>query len=338
LILEFLIPIALTGLLITFVLSSVHQAEKIAHHLGEPFGALVLAVSVTIIEVALIISMMLTGKPGSDLVARDTVYSAVMIVMNGLVGLSIFLGCLKHHELSFRVEGANPALTVICALATLTMVLPVYTTTTPGADYSQSQLIFVGVASLVLYGAFVFIQTVRHTDYFLPIEPLKQEAIAEEEHYEHQKPINIWVTGLFLVISLVAVVGLAKLLSPSLEAGIEAIGAPKTLLGVVIAALVLLPEGITAIKLALQNKLQISLNLTLGSAIASIGLTIPAVAVISILFDLPLSLGVNSVSQVLLLLTMIVGIMNLATGRASLLAGIVQLVIFMSYLFLTLVP
>lgn len=335
---EYLIPIALTGLLIVFVLSSVHQAEKMAHHLGEPYGALVLAVSVTIIEVALIISMMLTGKPGSELVARDTVYAAVMIVMNGLVGLSIFLGCLKHHELSFRVEGTNPALTVITALATLTLVLPVFTTTTPGADYSESQLIFVGVASLVLYGAFVFIQTVRHTDYFLPVEPLKQEAIAEEEHFESHKPINIWITGLLLIICLVAVVGLAKLLSPSLEAGIEVIGAPQTLLGVVIAALVLLPEGITAIKLALQNKLQISLNLTLGSAIASIGLTIPAVAVISILFDMPLSLGVNSVSQVLLFLTMIVGIMTLATGRASLLAGIVQLVIFMSYLFLTLVP
>ena len=138
---EYLIPIGLTGLLIAFVLSSVHQAEKIAHHLGEPFGALVLAVSVTIIEVALIISMMLTGKPGSELVARDTVYSAVMIVINGLVGLSIFLGCLKHQELSFRVEGTNPALTIICALATLTLVLPVFTTTTPGADYSQSQLI-----------------------------------------------------------------------------------------------------------------------------------------------------------------------------------------------------
>lgn len=335
---EYLIPIALTALLIFSVLTSVHQAEKIAHHLGEPYGALVLAVSVTIIEVALIISMMLTGKPGSDLVARDTVFSAVMIVMNGLVGISIFLGCLKHHELSFRVEGANPALTVICALAILTMVLPVYTTTTPGIDYSQSQLIFVGIASLVLYGIFVFVQTVRHTDYFLPIEPIKKEAIAEEEHFESHKSINIWSTGLFLVISLMAVVGLAKLLSPSLEAGIEAIGAPKTLLGVVIAALVLLPEGITAIKLALQNKLQISLNLTLGSAIASIGLTIPAVAVISIWFNLPLSLGINSVSQVLLLLTMIVGIMNLATGRASLLAGIVQLVIFFSYLFLTLVP
>lgn len=335
---EYLTPIALTALLIFSVLTSVHQAEKIAHHLGEPFGALVLAVSVTIIEVALIISMMLTGKPGSDLVARDTVFSAVMIVMNGLVGISIFLGCLKHHELSFRVEGANPALTVICALAILTMVLPVYTTTTPGIDYSRSQLIFVGIASLVLYGIFVFVQTVRHTDYFLPIEPLKQEAIEEVHHHEAQKPINIWLTGLFLVISLIAVVGLAKLLSPSLEAGIEAIGAPKTLLGIVIAALVLLPEGVTAIKLALQNKLQISLNLTLGSAIASIGLTIPAVAVISIWFNLPLSLGINSVSQVLLLLTMIVGIMNLATGRASLLAGIVQLVIFFSYLFLTLVP
>jgi len=216
--------------------------------------------------------------------------------------------------------------------------LPVYTTTTPGLDYSQSQLIFVGVASLVLYGAFVFMQTVRHTDYFLPVEPLKQEAIDENNHFEDYHPINVWLTLVLLVISLIAVVVLAKLLSPSIEAGIEAMGAPKTLLGVVIAALVLLPEGITAIKLALKNKLQISLNLTLGSAIASIGLTIPAVAIISIIFNLPLSLGINPVSQVLLFLTMVVGIMNLATGRASLLAGIVQLVIFMSYLFLTLVP
>jgi len=335
---DILIPIFLTVLLVTFVLISVHQAEKIAHHLGEPFGALVLAISVTTIEVALIISMMLMGKPGGDLIARDTVFSAIMIVMNGLVGFSILLGCLKHHELSFRVEGTNPALTVIIALATLTLVLPVFTTTTPGLDYSQSQLIFVGVASLVLYGAFVFMQTVRHTDYFLPVEPLKQEAIDENNHFEDYHPINVWLTLVLLVISLIAVVVLAKLLSPNIEAGIEAMGAPKTLLGVVIAALVLLPEGITAIKLALKNKLQISLNLTLGSAIASIGLTIPAVAIISIIFNLPLSLGINPVSQVLLFLTMVVGIMNLATGRASLLAGIVQLVIFMSYLFLTLVP
>ena len=329
-----LMVIALSILLIAFVLSSVHQAEKIAHHLGEPFGALVLAVSVTIIEVALIISMMLMGKPGNDLIARDTVFSAIMIVMNGLVGISILLGCLKHHELSYRVEGTNPALTVIIALAALTLVLPVFTTTTPGIDYSQSQLIFVGIASLVLYVAFVLMQTVRHADYFLPVEPIKQEAIDETVHFDDHQPINVWLTLLFLVISLISVVVLAKMLSPS----IEAVGAPKSLLGVIIAALVLLPEGITAIKLALQNKLQISLNLTLGSAIASIGLTIPSVAIISIWFDLPLSLGINPVSMVLLILTMIVGIMNLATGRASLLSGIVQLVIFFSYLFLTLVP
>jgi Ca2+:H+ antiporter len=335
---SFFMVILFSILLIVFVISSVHQAEKIAHHLGEPFGALVLAVSVTIIEVALIISMMLMGKPGNDLIARDTVFSAIMIVMNGLVGLSILLGCLKHHELSYRVEGTNPALTVIIALAAITLVLPVFTTTTPGLDYSQSQLIFVGIASLVLYIAFVMMQTVRHADYFLPVEPIKQEAIDEIEHFDDHQSINVWLTLLFLVISLISVVVLAKMLSPSIEAGIEACGAPKTLLGVIIAALVLLPEGITAIKLALQNKLQISLNLTLGSAIASIGLTIPSVAIISIWFGLPLSLGINPVSMVLLILTMIVGIMNLATGRASLLSGIVQLVIFFSYLFLTLVP
>ena len=333
-----LLPLFISVLLIASVLTAVHQAEKIAHHLGEPFGALVLAVSVTVIEVALIISMMLTGKEGSELIARDTVFSAIMIVMNGVVGISILMGCLKHHELSFRVEGTNPALAVISALATLTLVLPVYTTTTPGIDYSQSQLIFVGIASLVLYGAFVFIQTVRHTEYFLPVEPLKREAIdLQHFHEEHQK-INVWVTGLFLVTALVSVVVLAKLLSPTLEAGLSQLGAPKAVLGVIIAALVLLPESITAVKLALQNKLQISLNLALGSAIASIGLTIPAVVVISILFDLPLSLGINSVGIVLLLLSLMVGLMNLATGRASLLSGIVQLVIFFTYLFLTLVP
>jgi Ca2+:H+ antiporter len=179
---------------------------------------------------------------------------------------------------------------------------------------------------------------VRHTEYFLPIEPLKHEAMEEQVFHDGHEKINIWVTGLFLVIALTAVVILAKLLSPSLEAGLSSLGAPKAVLGVIIAALVLLPESITAVKLALQNKLQISLNLALGSAIASIGLTIPSVAVISILFDLPLSLGINSVSIVLLVLSLLVGLMNLATGRASLLAGIVQLVIFCSYLFLTLVP
>lgn len=332
------IPLLLAVALIIFVLVAVHQAEKIAHHLGEPYGALVLAVSVTIIEVALIISVMLAGKEGSDLIARDTVFSAIMIVMNGIVGISILLGCLKHHELSFRVEGTNPALAVISALATLTLVLPVYTTTTAGIDYSKSQLIFVGLASLVLYTGFVFVQTVRHTEYFLPVEPIKQEAIEEQHYFDEHPPINLWLTGLFLLAALTTVVVLAKLLSPSLEAGLKAIGAPKAILGVIIALLVLLPEGITAIKLALQNKLQISLNLALGSIIASIGLTIPAVAVISIVFDLPLSLGINSVSTVLLLLSILVGLMNLATGRASLLSGIVQLVIFCSFLFLTLVP
>ena len=333
---EYLIPIALTGLLIAFVLSSVHQAEKIAHHLGEPFGALVLAVSVTIIEVALIISMMLTGKPGSELVARDTVYSAVMIVMNGLVGLSIFLGCLKHHELSFRVEGTNPALTVICALATLTLVLPVFTTTTPGADYSQSQLIFVGVASLVLYGAFVFIQTVRHRDYFLPQH---EAALADpESHAPAPSNTKTLISVILLLVSLVAVVLLAKALSPAIEAAIDSVGAPRSVVGIAIALLVLLPEGVAATRAAIANRLQTSLNLSLGSALASIGLTIPAVAFISVFFDLPLSLGVDSLGMTFLGLTFLLSLLTIAIGRATVLQGVVHLVVFAAYLFLSLVP
>jgi Ca2+:H+ antiporter len=323
-------------LLIASVFMAVHHAEVIAHKVGEPFGTLILAVCVTVIEVALIVSMMLSGGVGAELIARDAVFAAIMIVMNGVIGLCIFMGGLRHKELSYRIEGTNPALAVLLALATFTLVLPIFTTSSAGPTYTSSQLIFIGLISLLLYGTFIFIQTVRHRDYFLPVlETQKNDA---NVHASPPDTAQAWVSASLLAISLVLVVGLAKALSPTIESALQSLGAPKAVVGIAIAALVLLPESIAALRSALSNRLQTSLNLALGSALASIGLTIPAVALVSVWFHIPISLGVNSVGLVLLVLTMLVGILTLATGRATLLQGVVHLLIFFAYLFLTLVP
>ena len=319
--------------LIASVLTAVHHAEVVAHRTGEPFGTLILAIAVTVIEVALIVSLMLSGGDNKELLARDTVFAAIMIVCNGVVGLCILSGGIRHHELAFRVEGTNPALTVLAALSTLTLVLPTFTTSSPGPTYTPSQLAFAGLSSLVLYGTFVFIQTVRHRDYFLPAAHR-----GEEEHAAPPTGKAALISGGLLVLSLVAVVGLAKTLSPAIEGALRSAGAPKSAVGIAIAMLVLLPESFAAIRAAMADRLQISFNLALGSALARIGLTIPTVALVSVIFALPLSLGLGPVELVLLALTLIVSVLTLATGRSTLLQGVVHLVIFAAYVFLTLVP
>jgi Ca2+:H+ antiporter len=324
------------ALLIASVVAAVHHAEVVAHRVGEPFGTLILAVCVTVIEVALIVTVMLSGSDGSEYIARDAVFAAIMIVVNGVVGLAILIGGVRHHELSFRIEGSNSALTVLAALATLTLVLPSFTISSSGPTYTDSQLIFAGLSSLVLYATFVFVQTVRHRDYFLPIEPAQM--CDRRVHAPAPSTSKAIRSGVLLVIALLAVVGLAKALSPMIESGVAAAGAPKAIVGIIIAALVLAPESVAAIRAALANRLQTSFNLALGSALASIGLTIPTVAVLSIWLDLPLNLGVNSVSLILLALTLLSGVITLATGKTAVLQGVVHLVIFMAYLFLTLVP
>jgi Ca2+:H+ antiporter len=326
----------LGAFLIGSVLLAVHHAEVIAHRVGEPFGTLVLAISVTIIEVALIVTSMLSQSPGSELVARDTVFSAVMIVANGIVGLCIFLGGLKHKEMAFKVDGNKSAFAVLIALATFSLVMPVFTITTPGPDFSTSQLAFAGIASLVLYGAFLFFQTVTHRHKIIHIST--DDFPEEIGHNEVPSNIKTATSLLILLISLCLVVGLAKLLSPAIEAGIAHMGAPKSVLGVAIASLVLLPEGFTAIKAALANRLQNSLNLALGSALASIGLTIPAVAAIAIYFSMPLDLGISNTGIIFLFLTFFIGTLTLGTGRATVLQGVVHLIIFFEFLFLSLVP
>jgi Ca2+:H+ antiporter len=319
-------------LLIATVFAAVYHAEVVAHRVGEPFGTLILAVAVTIIEVALIVSMMI-ATPGSAALARDTVFAAVMIVCNGIVGLCLLVGGAHHREQGFQLAGASAALAVLAALTVLSLVVPNVTTTTPGPDFSTSQLVFAGVASLVLYGSFVFVQTVRHRDYFLPVD-----VGSTEEHAPPPSNRRALVSLGLLVVSLVAVVGLAKTLTPALEAGVAWLNAPKAVVGIVIAALVLLPEGMAAVKAARANQLQTSLNLALGSALASIGLTIPVVAVVAIVLGQRLELGLHIKEEVLLALTLFLGVVTLGTGRTTVLQGIVHLVMLAAFLFLAFVP
>ena len=314
------------------VFASVHHAEVVAHRVGEPYGTLVLALAITIIEVALIVSMMLSGGADASVLARDTLFATVMIVCNGVVGLCLLAGSLRHHVLEFRVEGTSPALSVLTALTAMTLVLPSFTTTTPGPQYSESQLAFAGVMSLCLYSVFVFVQTVRHRDYFLPI------GTGDDEHVGRPAGSAALMSLVMLALALIAVVGLAKMLSPAIRATVEAASAPVAVVGVVIALLVLLPETAAALRAALRNRMQISLNLALGSALASIGLTIPAVAAVSILMGMPLALGLDAKEVALLAITLLVSATTLASGRATVLQGAVHLVLFAAFAFLSIVP
>jgi Ca2+:H+ antiporter len=327
--------LVLAGLaLVGAVQAAVYHAEVVAHRVGEPYGTLVLALAVTVIEVALIVSMMLGGGADKAELPRDTIFAAVMIICNGVVGLCLLVGGLRHHEQTYRIESASSSLAVLVALATLSLVLPSFTTSSPGGTYTTGQLVFAAVASLVLWAVYVFVQTVRHRDYFLPAgEPSNEEAHAVPP----SKAKALASFGLLLV-ALVAVVGLAKVLSPSIEAALDASGAPKAVVGVAIALLVLLPETVAAVRAAHVDRLQTSFNLAYGSALASIGLTIPVVAVASLWLDMPLVLGLEPKDLVMLTLTFVVSAITLTYGRTHMMHGAVHLVIFAAFAFLALVP
>ncbi|MEQ1930996.1 MAG: ionic transporter y4hA [Parvularculaceae bacterium] len=321
-----------TAALIGAVFAAVFHAELIAHRVGEPFGTLILAVAVTIIEVGLIVSVM-TGDPtGKAALARDTIFAVVMIVLNGVVGLCLLSGAVRHHEQGFQLQGASAALAVLAALTILTLVVPNVTSSAPGPYFDERQLIFAGAVSLFLYGAFIFVQTVRHRDYFLsaPAEPERTSAAPSG--------LLTSASAALLTLCLIAVVGLAKLLTPTVDGFIAGAGAPKAVVGIIIAAIVLLPESIAAVRAARADRLQTSLNLSLGSALASIGLTIPAVAGVSILLDAPLALGLEAKELILLTLTLFISVITLGTGRTTVLQGLVHLAIFATFVFLAFVP
>ena len=346
--------------LIGAIAGAVHHAEVVAHRVGEPFGSIVLAVAVTVIEVALIVTLMVSGGPETSTLARDTVFAAVMITTNGIVGLALWIGTRHHGMAIFNAEGAGAALATVAALAGLTMVLPNFTMSRPGPEFSPAQLTFAACASLVLYALFITTQTVRHRDFFMPVEEADLIAsgsttvAAVETTIDESSGLDVDVAaddgadrpsgreamksvGLLLV-ALVAVVGLAKVESPAIESGVASLGFPQSFVGVVIALLVLMPEGLAAVRAARRNRVQTSLNLAYGSAMASIGLTIPAIALASIWLNGPLLLGLNPTQMVLLALTVAVGVLTVVPGRATRLQGGVHLVLFASFFFLAIYP
>jgi Ca2+:H+ antiporter len=325
----------LSAVLIATVLAAVHHAELIAHRVGEPFGTFLLAVAVTIIELGLIVTLMSAGGEDAATLARDTVFAAVMIILNGLVGICILIGAIRHREQTFQQSGVSASLATLCALTVLTLVLPNFTVSEPGPVYAPSQLGFVAIVSFLLYVTFVSVQTVRHRDYFLPPKDLAADV---EMHAEPPSKQQMLVSLALLIACLGAVVLLAKALAPPIEAAVASVGAPRAVVGVIIAALVLLPESVAAVRSALADRLQTSLNLGLGSALATIGLTIPAVAALSLMAQLPIALGLDAKSIVLLFLTLLVATLSLGTGRTTILQGAVHLVIFGVYLFTTVVP
>ena len=353
---------ALALLLVGAVLAAVHHAEVVAHRVGEPYGSLVLAVAVTIIEVGLIVTLMVTTDKDTSGLARDTVFAAAMITVNGIVGISLLVGALKHRLAVFNPEGTGAALATVIALAVVCLVLPSVTVSEPGPVFTPGQLAFAAVASLTLYGMFVFTQTIRHRDFFLPVAAAQHAPVvvtagtspgsaAGSGSFEHE-PVDLDEDGHadpptdraalaslgLLVVSLVAVVGLAKIESPAIESGVAALGFPDAVVGVVIALLVLAPETIAAVRAAARNRVQVSLNLALGSAMASIGLTIPVIALASIWLDGALELGLDQLQSVLLLATAAVAILTVVPGRAKPLQGGVHLVLLAAFLFLTIAP
>jgi len=324
-------------LLVATVFTAVHHAEVVALKVGEPFGSLILALSVTVIEVGMIVVLILESPQTNQNLARDTVFAAVMITTNGIVGIALLIKALKQKVAIFNAMGVGGALAALGALSTLSLILPSVTTSSPGPTFTNLQLAFAALVSLVLYLTFVAVQTVRHRDYFLP-PPREDQTIPLEEHVDPPTKSQALQSLAGLLISLVVVVGLAKVTSPLIQGFVDDRGLPQMMVAISIAIVVLLPESISAIKAARYGRTQTSLNLAYGSALASIGLTIPAIAVISILFSYEVNLGLNAAEIVLLALTFFVSTLTVVSGRASLLQSVIHLSIFGSFIMFAATP
>lgn len=319
------------------VMSSVHHAEIIAHKIGEGLGTLVLALCVTVIEVGLIVSMMSQGAEASVL-ARDTIFAAIMIITNGMVSLCLILGGIKFREQEFQVQGSKSLLVVLITLAMIVFVLPNYTTTTAGGTYNTIQMLFIAGVCLFLYLLFIVFQTKTHKAYFEPSVGGLESAV-DDLPIEHEVSVSdAWLSFISLCVSLVAVIGLAKGISPMIEQAVNYLGAPKSTVGLLIAAIVLLPETWAAVNAARANRLQTSLNLALGSGIASIALTIPTVILFAVVMGQNLVLGLDAKNMVFLVMTFLVGAITLGAGKSTLLQGAVHGVILLTYFVMSFVP
>jgi Ca2+:H+ antiporter len=312
----------------------VRHADHLAHALGEPYGTLILTLSVITIEVALISAIMLHGTNDPTL-ARDTMFAVLMIVLNGMVGLVLLVGGLRHRQQHFNVAGANSFLSVTIPLAVFALILPNFTTATPDASLSPTQAAFFAGVTVVLYGVFLAIQTVRHRGMF--IGPDIERATPEEDE-EEAVPAPVAYHAVLLVATMLPLVLLSKKLAVFVDYGVLKLEAPAALGGLIVATLVLTPEALSALHAALANRLQRSVNICLGSALATIGLTVPAVLAIGLLADRHVELGLEPVEMTLLALTFLVSMITFVGGRTNVLQGAVHLVLFFAYLMLIFDP
>jgi Ca2+:H+ antiporter len=332
-------PLALAGVFVWLFIGALWSAISVVRHAdclalkcGEPYGTLILTLSAITIEVVMISAAMLHGANNPTL-ARDMMFAVVVITLNGLVGLSLLLGGLRYHEQHYNIQGTNAYLNTIMALAVLGLVLPNFTTSMSGPRFSFVQEVFLVVTSLSLYGIFLTTQTRRHRQYFM--EPEGAAVSADRGHHQ-VRSIGFHTVMLFLY--LIAVVVLAEKLAIPLDNGIERFGMPQALGGAIIAGLVLAPEALSAIKAAMTNQLQRSVNVLHGSVLASIGLTIPAVLVIGMTTKRPVTLGIEGGNLPLLLLTMAVSVVTFGSGRTNVLQGCIHLLLFAVFLLLIFCP
>src|SRR5262245_4178620 len=318
----------LFGVILFSAFAIVRHAESLATILGEPLGTLVLTLSAIGIEVLMISAVMLASdaKPA---IARDTMFSVVMTLLGGLTGVSLLLGGFRHHEQTYNLQGANAYLALIIPLAVLGLVLPTFTTTSAGPTLSAFQSIFLSVMSIGIYGTFLAEQTKRYRKFFIPLEAdAERDADLDGEHEVKSTRHH----AIFLVLYILPLVILAKKLAVPLESGTRVLGAPQALSGFLVGVLILSPEAMSAIKAAQRNQLQRSFNILLGSVLATIGLTIPAVLVIGLLTGKTVYLGLDAVNTILLLLVLAVSAVTLSSGRTNALQGAVHLLIFLAYL------
>lgn len=313
----------------------VRHAESLATILGEPLGTLILTLSVIGVEVLMISAVMLTGKDNPT-IARDTMFSVVMILLGGMTGISLLLGGLKHHEQTYNLQGANAYLALIIPLAVLGLVLPNFTTASAGPTLSPFQSIFTSLMSVSIYAIFLGVQTSRHREYFIsPDDTAAPENVLNDVqlHGEHEVKTTPY-HALFLLAYILPLVVLAKQLAVPLDYGIRTLGAPEIFGGFLVAILILSPEAMSAVKAAVRNQLQRSVNILLGSVLATIGLTIPAVLIIGLIMGKTIFLGLSAVNTILLLLLLALSTITFSNNRTNVLLGAVHILLFLAYLML----
>ncbi|MEQ8332613.1 sodium-potassium/proton antiporter ChaA [Nisaea sp.] len=318
----------------------VRHADRLAEALGEPYGTLVLTLAVVGIEVALIAAVMLTGEAAPTL-ARDTMFAVLMMVLNGLAGASLLLGGLRHGQQDYNLPGARAFIAVLLPLAVFALVLPNFTTSTPNPTFDPYQAAFFACVTVLLYAVFLGIQTTRHRTFFEEPEVSGDgEAAADAFHPDQvleRKP-TAGFHAAFLILTLIPIILLAERLAKIVDFGIVEVAAPPAIGGVIIALLVLMPEGLAALRAARANRLQRSVNLLLGAALSTIGLTVPAALAISLVIAQPITLGLDDTSMVMLFLTLLMSSMTFGGIRTSVLQGAVHLVLFFAYLMLIFSP